>query len=359
MGFGGAERVFLSVAKYLADTYQLEIHFVVDRVGKGETEGLIIASGFDLIGLASNSTLRSIFPLKKYLESHEPDILVSAYTDTNFGAIISAKLAKHRAKVIVSEHASLKEHWQFASFIRRLMLNIYVKFGYRFAEHILAVSHGIAKQLQKHGLPKEKVSCIHNPVRFIAEKSERCPAKATEAPTVLAVGRIAKQKNYLTLLQAFKLLREQQSAKLVIVGGVHEEAEKAKLDDFVNLNGLAKHVEFVGFTENVTQYYAAADVFVLSSAWEGFGNVIVEALAFGLPVVSTNCNHGPAEVLNDGQYGRLVLVGDSVAMAEAISEVLNNSLFEPSRQVERASDFSESKIGEEYYRLFQKVVKNK
>lgn len=357
MGFGGAERVFLSVAEALAHQHQVEIHFVVDMIGKGETENLVKARGFKLTGLACTKTMHSIIPLKNYIDSVKPDILISAYTDTNMGAILSAKLAKHRCKVIVSEHASLKEHWQHASLKRKALLGAYVKYGYKLADHILTVSQGIATQIIKMGHPAHKVSCIYNPVRFNTTPTDQVLTKTKSTPPIiLAVGRITRQKDYFTLLQAVSLLLKQKSARLVIVGGVHEQSEKRKLDDFIKTNHLMDHVEFVGFTENIQDYYKVADVFVLSSAWEGFGNVIVEALAFGLPVVSTNCNHGPAEILEGGKYGYLVPVGDSSAMAKALNQVLDNNHFASEIQVTRAKDFSESVIGEAYYQLFKKVM---
>ena len=330
---------------------------MVDRLGQGETEKLVTDRGFKLVGLDCSRTLKSITPLKTYINTEQPDILISAYTDTNFASLISAKLAKHTCKVIVSEHASLKEHWQHASLKRRIILNTYVKFGYKLADYVLAVSEGIANQIVAMGHSKNKVGYIHNPVRFNAATIGKSIFKnKSTIPTILSVGRIAKQKDFLTLLKAFNLLVERKNARLVIVGGVFETLEKQKLNQFIDANNLAERVNFVGFTENIQEYYATADVFVLSSAWEGFGNVIVEALAFGLPIVSTNCNHGPAEILQASKFGILVPVGDSKKMAEAIFQILEKNQFDPKKQIARANDFAESTIGEAYYQLFKRVM---
>ncbi len=357
MGFGGAERVFLSVANELATKHQCEIQFIVDKAGVGSTESLVIDKGFKLINLGCSNTLKTILPLRKYIDKERPDILISAYTDTNFAAIISTKIARNHTKVIVSEHASLKEHWQYASLIRRVKLFLYVKFAYRFADHVLAVSAGIASQLANMGLPTKNLSYIHNPVRFNRQPKQSGSVAKSETPVVLAVGRITKQKDYLTLIKAFQILMETTNARLIIVGGVHDDVEKQKLDQAIALNQLSSNIEFVGFTEEVAVYYQKADIFVLSSAWEGFGNVIVEALAFGLPVVSTDCNHGPAEILVNGQYGKLVPVGDYHAMANAMREIADNNIFPPANQTERAQQFSEAKIADAYYSLLSKVSK--
>jgi glycosyltransferase involved in cell wall biosynthesis len=357
MGYGGAERVFLSVADYIAHHYQAEIHFVIDNISKKGTENLVTDRGFKLIGLKSIRTVDSIVPLRNYLNIHKPDILISAYTDTNMAALLSEKLAKHRCPVIVSEHASLHDHWQYASLKRRLLLNFYVKFGYKLASHILTVSQGIASQINNMGHANDKVSCIYNPVRFGEAKSKSPLIKInSESPIILAVGRITKQKDYLTLLRSFKLLLEKKNARLVIVGPVHEDSEKLMMEDFIENNNLTSKVELVGFAENMEIHYRNADIFVLSSAWEGFGNVIVEALAFGLPVVSTNCKYGPAEILKNEQYGKLVPVADPKSLCDAIFEVLEKKPFTQTNQIERAKDFSEEVIGEMYYQLFHRLV---
>jgi glycosyltransferase involved in cell wall biosynthesis len=360
MGFGGAERVFLSVADGLNAQYPVEIHFVVDEVGKGETEHVVEAKGYQLISLSSKRTLKTIIPLKKYINQHKPDVLISAYPDTNFAALISAKLAHHPCKVIVSEHAPIKEHWQHASFKRHCLLNFYVRYGYQMATHILGVSEGLKNELLALGHSEKNVSFIHNPVRFTTNLYTNS-VHDENVKTIIAVGRITHQKDYLTLLKAFSFIKKQASSttklQLVIVGGVFETQAKAQLDAFVAEQQLGEHVNFVGFTENVAEYYAKADIFVLSSKWEGFGNVLVEALAFGLPIVSTNCHYGPIEILENGRYGKLVPIGDWQSMAFAMQDVLNNpQQFNPQLQQKRSLDFSESVIAEKYWQLIQMVV---
>jgi glycosyltransferase involved in cell wall biosynthesis len=133
------------------------------------------------------------------------------------------------------------------------------------------------------------------------------------------VGRLEQQKDFPTLIHAFAKVRQMQTAKLVILGSGREEK---KLLSLVNELDLSEDVAMLGFVENPYAYMAKSAIFVLSSAWEGFGNVVAEALAAGAPVVSTNCPSGPAEILDNGKYGELVSVGDSQAMAEAILRVL-------------------------------------
>ncbi len=131
-----------------------------------------------------------------------------------------------------------------------------------------------------------------------------------------------KQKDFPSLIKAFAIVRKVQRARLVILGS---GKDRQQLNNLVRELGLQDDVALIGFVDNPYAYLARSHVFVLSSAWEGFGNVIVESLALGMPVVSTNCPNGPAEILDNGKYGDLVSVGDSEAMAQAILRVLSGN----------------------------------
>ena len=174
-------------------------------------------------------------------------------------------------------------------------------------------------------MPLESIEVIYNPVITpqLSQKSQESvdhPWFAPgEPPVVLGVGRLEQQKDFPTLIHAFAKVRQMQTAKLVILGSGREEK---KLLSLVNELELSEDVAILGFVENPYAYMAKSAIFVLSSVWEGFGNVVAEALAAGAPVVSTNCPSGPAEILDNGKYGELVSVGDSQAMAEAILRVL-------------------------------------
>lgn len=349
MGFGGAERVFLSVAKVLKEKYGWTPIFVVDNLGVGVTEKKIVELGMELYGLNSKRTLNTIWPFTKLINNIKPDVIISAYTDTNFAAVVSAKLSFSKAPIIVSEHASLNEHWQKSSFSRKLTLKFYVKYGYCLASHILAVSNGIAKQIIGYGHRPSKVSCIHNPVRFEPKiPLKQSSSDDSDVVKLLAVGRVTPQKDYMTLLKAFEIVSNNHNAHLTIVGGVHNKAEKNQIDTFLESKAIKDKISFIDFTENVSEYYQNSDIFVLSSAWEGFGNVIVEAMTYGLPIVSTDCNHGPAEILEAGKYGKLVPVRDYLAMANAISDLISNNPFNKHAQIQRSLDFSEEKISQQY-----------
>ncbi len=161
-------------------------------------------------------------------------------------------------------------------------------------------------------------------------------------------------KNFPLLLQAFKLIKERSNAKLLIAGN---GSLKVSLENFANELEVSEDVEFLGFVENPYELFCKADVFVLSSSWEGLGNVIIEALACGCQVVSTDCPGGPAEILENGKYGRLVPVGNARALADAMLEAYRKP-FPKEMLMKRAEDFDEEVIGHQYIQLAEEILAN-
>ena len=219
------------------------------------------------------------------------------------------------------------------------------------ADTLVAVSDGAAKDLgETLGLCRGHVKTIYNPVVFpglIQMSYEEVPdLQDIQSPIILAAGRLAREKDYPTLLKAFSRVLSHGPAKLIILGTGELEAElKAQA---VQL-GIADHLIMPGFVDNPYAWMRRANVFVLSSAWEGFGNVLVEAMACGTPVVSTDCPSGPAEILEGGKWGRLVPVGDHEALSEAILDELRNP--SSSLAVERAESFATRHAIDEYEAL--------
>jgi glycosyltransferase involved in cell wall biosynthesis len=165
---------------------------------------------------------------------------------------------------------------------------------------------------------------------------------------VLGVGRLHRQKDFPTLLRAFATLRAQRPARLVILG---EGAERESLEAMARELGIAEDVLMPGFVDNPAAWMRRAGVFVLSSAWEGFALVVLEALAVGCAVVSTDCPHGPREILADGIFGALVPVGDAGAMATAMAAALDAPPAR-ARLQERAAAFS----GDAMVRRFRELL---
>lgn len=273
--------------------------------------------------------------LTRYLRRERPQVLLSAMTKSNLTAVWARQLAGVPTRLVISEHNALspnissprkKRKW------RRRFLSSLLGRVYPGADAIIAVSDGVADDLARcTGIRREHITTIYNPIVTpeLIDQSRIPPAhpwlQPGTPPVVLGVGRLHEQKDFPTLLRAFARARAKQEAHLVILGEANAKHAQlsTELMALATQLGIADDVALPGFVDNPFAYMARASVFVLSSAWEGFGNVIAEALACGCPVVSTDCPSGPAEILENGKYGPLVPVGDDVALADAICSVLN------------------------------------
>jgi glycosyltransferase involved in cell wall biosynthesis len=354
LGFGGAEQVFLSLAREFSKRDGVSICFVVDHVNS-ENVKTAIDDGHRVHNLNVSRTMKSIVPFAKFIKQEQPDVIISAYTDTNAAAILSASLCGMSSRVIVSEHASLFEHWQNKSRLKKLILKSYVSYLYRLSTSVICVSKGLSGQVAQLMGSTRRVKTIYNPVRSFAVNAIK-EQHANMTKQLVAVGRVAEPKDYSTLIRAVAKLNETGDYHLTIVGGIFSQSEFAKVTAVIEQLNIQDKVTFAGYTDKVEDYYREADMFVMSSAWEGFGNVIVEAMSLGLPVVSTDCNYGPAEILENGKYGRLVSVGDSDSLAGAILQETHSPLVPKESLITRSKDFSEAEIASQYLVVIDEVV---
>ena len=217
----------------------------------------------------------------------------------------------------------------------------------------MAVSVGVADDLSaRTGIPRQKIQVIYNPV--ITEALQSAAAATVEhpwlqpgqPPVLLAVGRLDKQKDFPMLVHAFRTVRNQRRAHLMILG---EGPDRARIEQAIQEAGLSGDVSLPGFEQNPYRFMKRAAVLAFSSQWEGFGVVLVEALALGMPVVSTDCMYGPAEVLCNGRYGTLVPVGDHEAMAQALLTALDKP--KPIDSYEHLQQFTVRNVAANYLAL--------
>lgn len=271
--------------------------------------------------------------LADWLRRERPDGLIACMPQENLVALMARDLAGTSTRVLLTEHNTLSAIVRRARSAGHRELPPLIGHAYRRADAVVAVSTGVADDLAAtSGLPRGMIHVIHNPAvpadvaRRAAEPVEHPWLQPGQPPVVLGVGRLAPQKDFALLLRAFALLPREQPARLVILGeGPDPQAtakRRAQLEALAQKLGIADRLALPGHTENPFAWMARASVFVLSSTHEGFGNVLPEAMACGCPVVSTDCPSGPAEILENGRWGRLVPVGDAVAMAEAIQATL-------------------------------------
>jgi len=320
---GGAERVMLNLARGFA-----ERGYKVDLV-LAKAEGPYLSQVPDnirVIDLKSPRVLYSLPGLIRYLRQERPHALLSALDHANIVALWAKKLSRVPIRVVVSVHSTLSRASTNATSIRARLIPSWARIFYPWADAVVAVSKGVADDLIKlTELPQEKVHVIYNPVvtpELFAKADEPLDHpwfEPSEPPVILSVGRLTPAKDYSTLIKAFALVRKEMPARLMILG---EGEERPKLEALIRDLGLEKDVALPGFVNNPYKYMKHAAVFVLSSQWEGLPTVLIEALALGIPVVSTDCPSGPAEILNNGEYGRLVTVGNEKELAQNIKATI-------------------------------------
>ena len=327
---GGAERAMLKLAAGLGGQ-DVAVDFLVANA-KGAYLSQI-PGNVNFIDLKAGQPRSSLRDLVRYLQREQPVALVSALHNANIVALWAKKLARVPTRNILSIQNNFSAEKQGRQTLRKRFIEFTVARFYAWADEIVAVSAGVADDLSRTlGLPRERIQVIYNPVvsEALLEKSRQPLAHPWfvpgAPPVVLSVGRLNAQKDFPTLLRAFAKLRQKNNARLLILG---EGEERGPLESLVSELGLGDCVSLPGFADNPFAYMRRASLYVLSSRFEGLPTVLVEALACGCPVVSTDCPSGPSEILDGGRYGPLVPVGDAPALAEAISSALAGARVEP------------------------------
>ena len=281
--------------------------------------------------------------LIRYLRLRRPRAVLAAMWPITCLTVLAARLSRVPCRVVISEHNNLDFQYGTRGRLHRLMLRTSMRVTYPLATARVGVSAGVVEGLSRlSGLRRERFQVIYNPVRQASSKSD-ISADAVEnlwPPSpgfrVITVGRQKHQKNHALLLRAFAQLTQHVQAILMLVGDGPLQEDLRSLAESL---GIGNQVIFSGFQEEITALCGSADLFVLSSDYEGFGNVIVEALACGTPVVSTDCPSGPAEILKHGEFGLLVPVGDKNALALAIQQSLQTEHNRAALKI-RALDFA-------------------
>jgi glycosyltransferase involved in cell wall biosynthesis len=315
-----------------------------------------------LLALPVPRMMRCLPALASYLREQRPDALLSLGTQSNLAAILARELSGVPVRVVVSERNTLSVVvGNTRTPIRKAYPHL-IHALYPSADAIVAVSHGVARDLAaRAGLPGDRVIAICNgldadaAVAASKQTVEDTWLASATSPVVLGVGRLHRQKGFATLMRAFASARQRRPLRLAILG---DGPERRALERTARKLGIADDVHMPGFAGNPAAWMARSSVFVLSSGWEGFPNVVLEALAVGCPVVSTDCPSGPREMLSDGTYGCLVRVGDHAAMAAAILATLDSPL--PAERLQaRAREFSLAKTVAGYRAVLMGAAENR
>jgi glycosyltransferase involved in cell wall biosynthesis len=314
----------------------------------------------EVVDLKRAKIRHTIGPLRDYIRQANLDLLISHLSHANIATLWAMrKLRKLNQKqdlglpeIAVVEHMTMSAYrglkWR-DRFIRPLARRLY-----KSADQVVAVSNAAARDLEQQlRLPPSSVTTIYNPVvsahihNSRQEPLQHPFVEQHSEPLILAVGRLSAQKDYPTLIQAFAQLQSAAPSRLAILG---DGEERASIESLIAKLGLENRVCLVGFTENPYQWMQRADLYVLSSRWEALPTVLIEAMACGCNVVSTDCPSGPAEILGERFAQRLTPCGDPSALATAIKQALDEPL-DDAEVIRRASQFNFTTAARRYIEL--------
>jgi len=364
LGGGGAEMHLVRLLKHI-DRETFEPSLALARP-HGSYEWMLPADVpvFHLTtGRVPSSTLQmvvSLGPLRRLVKQLQPDIVFSTLDHANCVAVVATQGMPVRRRIVLGVQTPPTRYQNPVPLSNRFVLSA-MQFLYPKADAIVALSKGAAGDLISL-VPTihDRTSVIHN-IGFDdgVILAAREAVKWDRRPLIVAVGRLVREKGYPYLIRAFKRVRSRVAAQLVIIG---DGAQRDLLQQMIHHEQLADSVTLMGFQKNPFKYMATADIFVLSSIWEGFGNVIVEAMACGAPVVATDCPYGPGEIITHGVNGLLVPPADEATLAEAILRLLGDSALRERLSQNgrvRAQDFSAEKITTEYENLFLQLMQGR
>lgn len=359
LGGGGAEKHLVRIANHL-DRERFLVEIAVARSG-GSYEPEVRA-GTTLYSLETRRTPNATLPLRKLASKLQPNIICSVMDAVTAVAVGSQVGLREKAPVVGCVQVPPTIHMSRSGITGR-GLRMLLPAVYRRTDQLVALSAGVAEDILRiEGRVRDRVTVIPNActdarVQDLAD--EALPFPPGEGPVIMACGRLTPQKGFAYLIQALAIVRKQVPARLWLIGNGRLRAE---LESQVRDLGLGDQVWFGGFQTNPYAFMKRADVFVLSSLYEGFGNVIVEAMSVGTPVVSTACPYGPDEIIEPGVSGVLVPPGDPKALADGILGVLRDPAYATSLSAQgrrRALDFSSEEIAASYGELLWNVDRGK
>jgi glycosyltransferase involved in cell wall biosynthesis len=343
---GGAERLTIDLMAGF-----VERGVAVDLVLQSAVGDLLplVPDPVRIFDLAAPRLRYALTPLRRYYRQESPSGAIVAMWPLTVVGTLAALGLRPRPRLVVSDHCPVVQQYAGQP-MAQIALRASLPWAYRLADGVVAVSAGLGRQIAGIALlPESAVTTVYNPVPAPLRSGAASDKiwRRVGARRILSVGALKEAKNFPLLIEAFALVAEREDAVLAIVG---EGEMRPALEALAARRGLAERIFFPGFTTTPGDWYAGADLFVLTSDYEGFGNVLVEAMHCGLGIVATNCVSGPGEILRGGKWGRLVPPGDAHRLAEAILEALSDRP-DPVAQRTRAAEFSVERAVNAYARL--------
>lgn len=302
--FGGAEKAALNLCNYLSEKYEV----IIIVLNKKNLPINLINKNLKIISLKKNRLFTSIFNLSYYVFKLKPNYFISFLYGPNVIATIAKLISFSSTKLIFGVQNNFSQSLESAKSFRTLITLYLFKLSTLFSYKIVACSYGLKKEIKKIIFNKKQIYYAYNPIidRDFYSRSYKFDKDLLKFNknyiNILSIGRFEKQKNLEFLLRSFKKLNRCNQYKLFLIGDGTLSYELKSLTQRLNLK---KYVNFLGQKKNVNVFLRKSDYFVLSSNWEGFGNVLVEALFFNNKVISSDCDFGPSEILKKGKLGKL------------------------------------------------------
>lgn len=336
---GGVERITLNLCnKFSEDGFDCTIA-IREKIGNLLPQ---LDPRVTVVELAPTEIIQFIPKLSELISKENPNCVITAFPDIGLLAWAAIKKSKHKPRLIHGIHDSHKSYSfnpGFSGWIRKYFFLLASKIIYLLADELVAVSQGVSEELRNiFSIRESKIHRIYNPIipDDFKIKIKQHPKSSEDNVTIVSLGRLAYQKGFDLLIRAMAKVRSRRKWILFIYG---DGPENKNLNDLIDQLGLTNKIKLKGLTDNPFDSISSADLFVMPSRHEGFGNVLVEALACDIPVIAADCRHGPREILVDGEYGRLVETEDIDALADAISDFLENK-HEYKKGTSRANQFT-------------------
>ncbi|AUJ23654.1 glycosyltransferase [Virgibacillus dokdonensis] len=363
---GGAERTIINIMKYLDKSiFSVTLVMISANIDNYSRHEYLDEVDSDIkieylnSKISKYSLLKIVNNFVEIINEEKPDLIFSTTLNANFISIICANISKVKCPVIIRESTN-RSQLKTNLFVRLLTRYLYNK-----ANAIVSLSQGVKKDLQESfRVINERNKVIYNPIDVPYINNKKLEpvndlVKNNKFKYIITVGRLIEAKDQKTLLKSFKLISKEIKSRLLILGKGPEEQKLRNICEQLN---IVDQVIFLGFKKNPYKYMNMSDLFILSSKREGFGHVLVEAMAIGIPVVSTNCYSGPSEIITNKNIGRLVEVGDHVALANEAMQLLKNRddyNKVSSLAQKRALEFKADSIVKKYEKLFLNIIMNR
>lgn len=349
---GGAERFMINLINNLDDLKFEKALLVID--GEGPYQNLV-KDNVKVFDLKQKRVSKSRKDIINVVNEFEPNFIITTLVHLNLTMLSLSKKFKSKPKIFVREATNIMRFFGSGNFMKKTAYKVGINLLYKRAEKVILQCNDMRANFAiDFNIAQDKLVTIYNPVDvdYIIKKSEEQIGDIfidENHLNLISVGRLSNEKDYPTLIQAIKILKEQNylpNIKLNIIG---DGPNKGSLQELIEKLNLAKDVNLVGFKDNPYKYIRRSHIFVLSSKIEGFPNVLLEALVCGIKVVSTDCETGPKEILLNNKYGHLCEVGNPKVLAETIIKSYNHANISGNRY----KDFSISKIIDEYEKIFR------